>query len=351
MKFSIPELLAVNPASHDENWLKNALQSALELELATLPPYLCALWSITDTNNTAYEIIRSIILEEMLHFALVCNMLTAIGGIPEINNPAVVPRYPGGLPGKVKPGLSIYLAGLSKDFLRDVCIPIEAPEQTPITGLAVSDSSDSPERPIPSIGAFYDAILSSFKSLSPHITFRMDFQLVGHTLNQFPLFKVSGISDVEKAIQEIKQQGEGTRQSPNGPDTPDSSGKVELAHFYKFKEIYHGKKLVFVDNKWTFDGEEISFPKVQPMSRVPVGGYESPPKCVQNLLDIFNNSYAIMLNLLQAAWKNGSQDSLSKAIGIMFTLKRIAVRLMAISLPDGTGTYGPDFLIVKASDF
>lgn len=336
--------MAVEPAHHDENWLKNALQSALELELATLPPYLCALWSIIDANEAAYKIVRSIVLEEMLHFALVCNMLTALDGSPVINDNSNTPRYPGKLPGNVKPALTVYLAGFSKEYLEQVCIPIEAPEFHPIANLA---SSDTQAKSYTSIGAFYDAILSAFQSLGPSYNFNLDRQLGGHTLNRFPLFKINSLIDVENAIKEINQQGEGTQQTPDGPDAPESNSEVELAHYYKFKELLLGKSLVFIDNKWTFSGPEISFPRAQPMSPVPSGGYPTPSAEVQDLLDIFNDHYTTMLNLLQSAWQSGSQDSLSKAIGVMFTLKKVAVKLMAIPLPDGSGNYGPDFLLLR----
>ena len=38
---------------------------------------------------------------------LACNMLTTIGGTPQINTPAAVPKYPGHLPGGVRPHLTV----------------------------------------------------------------------------------------------------------------------------------------------------------------------------------------------------------------------------------------------------
>ncbi len=42
MNNKIVELLQVRQADRDLDWLKQALQSAVELEHATLPPYLAA---------------------------------------------------------------------------------------------------------------------------------------------------------------------------------------------------------------------------------------------------------------------------------------------------------------------
>src|SRR5665213_2756788 len=48
--------------------LRSAFQTAIELEHSTIPPYLVALYSIKDgTNQVATQIIRSVVIEEMLH--------------------------------------------------------------------------------------------------------------------------------------------------------------------------------------------------------------------------------------------------------------------------------------------
>ena len=67
--------------------LRDALQHALMLEHATIPAYLCALYSIEDgTNVEAAEIIRSVVMEEMLHMVLVANVLNAVGGEPSVDH-------------------------------------------------------------------------------------------------------------------------------------------------------------------------------------------------------------------------------------------------------------------------
>ena len=57
----------------EELW-KN-LQTAIELEHSTIPPYLTAMFTINeDTNAFAYTAIRSVVMEEMLHMTLLHNL-------------------------------------------------------------------------------------------------------------------------------------------------------------------------------------------------------------------------------------------------------------------------------------
>ena len=60
--------------------LKELLNSAVILEFATIPIYLQAMWSIKDNNCEVAKSIRNIFQEEMLHMAMVCNMIVGIGG-------------------------------------------------------------------------------------------------------------------------------------------------------------------------------------------------------------------------------------------------------------------------------
>src|ERR1700730_14982726 len=79
---------------HDKATLFAWLQTALELELATIPPYLIALLSIKlPSNREPAELIRSVMVEEMLHLALVANVINALGGEPRLNKKAI-PHYP-----------------------------------------------------------------------------------------------------------------------------------------------------------------------------------------------------------------------------------------------------------------
>lgn len=105
--------------------LQRALQNAIELEHATLPTYLYALWSLSDDKNPEiFSLIRPIVMQEMSHFGLAGNVVTAIGGHPGIADPAFVPSYPGPLPGGLEGGLIVPLAPFAIDLVGDVFMAI-----------------------------------------------------------------------------------------------------------------------------------------------------------------------------------------------------------------------------------
>ena len=79
--------------------LREHLQWAIELEHATLPPYLCALYSLDPKRNPeAAEVVGSVFVEEMLHLALAANLLNAVGGRPRLDTPRMLPSHPRPLP-------------------------------------------------------------------------------------------------------------------------------------------------------------------------------------------------------------------------------------------------------------
>jgi hypothetical protein len=331
MKIPITQLMAMPDGERDINWLKNSLEAAIELELSTLPPYLCGMWSIIDRNHQARRLIRTIVLQEMLHMALACNMLTAIGGTPAITEGFRSIIYPGPLPGGVRPGLTVYLSGLSKQYLRNVFLPIEYPENGPVHfDSALADTYQT-------IGNFYDAVLETFQRVKPQLTAAK--QLV----NNDPvvgLFLINTLDDVRRAITEIKQQGEGTDKSPLVP----GSMTGELAHYYKFAEILFEHKFVEVDGKWDYIGDEIPFPSTYPVATIPRGGYFNAPEPVATHLRNFNQMFATMLGKLQSAWSNGQQQDLSDGIDMMPDLSAAVIPIMQIKLPGGNAeAYGPDF--------
>ena len=79
--------------------LREHLQTAIEIEWSTIPPYLCALWSLGDEHNRpAATCIRDVVMEEMLHLTLAANVLNALGGEPRLGGHPTVPAYPTSLP-------------------------------------------------------------------------------------------------------------------------------------------------------------------------------------------------------------------------------------------------------------
>lgn len=300
----------------DVQWLERALQAAIELEHATLPPYLCALWSIKDERDHCYSILRGIVMDEMRHMGLACNLLTTLGGTPRIHEEGFVPTYPGPLPGGVRPGLEVTLAGLSRYQIEDVYMEIEMPER-PLARAAT----------YPTIGKFYDAIQAAFDKLDPS-------QITGQRQIDRFVFPIKSHDDARRAIDLIKRQGEGTRDSPHA----DPNNPRKLAHYYAFKEILIGNKLEKTERgEWVFKGAPIPFPDVHPMAPVPPGGYDLPAARQ------FDELYTKMLLALENAWKREG-GSVGPAIGLMHELPSLALELMRTPLPSNPSrTYGPCF--------
>ena len=111
--------------------LMNDIQTAIEIEIATLPLYLYSYYTIdynaNDLSRQAGYTHYSVFIEEMLHLALACNLKRSLGGEPKLagKSPA---SFPTQLP-QHAPGFVIPLAGYSKDQLANF-MQIEQPDYT-----------------------------------------------------------------------------------------------------------------------------------------------------------------------------------------------------------------------------
>ena len=338
MSNKILELMQVPPNLRDTSWLQSSLQSAIELELSTIPVYLCGLWSIqSDPSGIASGLIRSVVWEEMLHMGIACNLLTALGTAPQIvsgyRNNIIYPCV--GLPGGVRPGLNVYLAGLTKDYVQNVFMQIEMPEN-PLT-LEVT---------YPTIGAFYDAISAAFQNVTQTLSPTNQLTTTFDDLGTMNLAVITTVAQAVAAIEEIKEQGEGTDTSTEDtPYTQDYGNGPELSHYYKFSEIYNGATLIQQNGNWVYQGTAVPFPQAYPMAPIPTGGYVNPPANAQAALQTFDQAFLAILSGLDSAWATGDNSGLENVINNMFSLQQAAMPLFSIELPDGSGVYGPDFVI------
>lgn len=318
---TILSLMRVPEHERDLAWLRRSLQSAIELEHATLPLYLTSLWSIKDHSSCAAKILRSVALEEMSHMGLACNLLTTIGGVPRIDDPAFVPTYPGPLPGHINPDLVLCLQRLTVDAAAQY-MEVERPSPS---GEASADSGGE----YPTIGAFYGAVQAHFDRLDPEC-FTGDHQqisAVGHGV-----FAINSLADATAAITLIKDEGEGASYTPY-----DGEGH-EFAHFYKFGEIRYGRSLIRVGGGWEFEGDPIPMPETWPMATIPHGGY--PDVSID-----FDRAYTKLLRDLHAAWRPGG--NIATAVDSMFRLEELARALMQTEIPGhGGATYGPSWRYV-----
>src|SRR4051812_10718040 len=156
-------LMSVPPEKRDIPWLADSLQAAIELEMSTIPPYLYAYWSIDQARDPdgVARVLRRVMVEEMLHMGIACNLLAAIGGQPRIADAEVATKYPRVLPKDVHKGLTVALAKLSKPLVLSTLMAIEEPQSHLV--------EDPDFRPSGStlIGDFYDSILKVFDDQQP----------------------------------------------------------------------------------------------------------------------------------------------------------------------------------------
>lgn len=322
--------------------LRLALQTAVELEHATIPVYLTALYSLKDGCNTEIAgLIRSVVVEEMLHMAIAANLLLAVGGQPRMNDPSFVPRYPGPLPGGLRSGLTVRLRRCSLEQIRDVFMAIEQPEELlePVRGRV--DQDDPLLKTRCTIGWFYDEILRALEQLvgSGRLSLGNADRQVSEWSGPGKLYVIRTLDDARAAMAEIKDQGEG-----RGPLHP-GDGDHELAHYYKFAQIVEGRRLVVDKGSFGYTGEVIPFDSrgVWPMvddpdlETFPVGSR------ARVLALTFAQSYQALLNGLHRAFE-GKSTGLSEAIGMMYSLSVTAREL--VQTPSGLGdgsTAGPVF--------
>jgi Ferritin-like len=276
--------------------LQDALQTAMQLEFSTIPPYLCAQWSINADPGGVSDLIERIVVQEMYHFALAGNMLTAIGGAPNIANAGFIPNYPiTVLPGGIAQKLPVDLKPLTPDQVQ-VFMQIEFPEFPPVAR----------EAGPPTIGDFYTAVAEGFTAVDPVINPN------AFTLNSGEATPIKSIADALGAISLIKGEGEGTQGSPAQPP----QGKKTFAHYYVFKEIFTQKTLVQdATDHWSFTGDAIPFPTwfdFQQSTATP-----SPSLA-------FNQAMTQLLTSLQTCWTSGARPS----IRAMFELRRLGEDLI-----------------------
>ncbi len=324
----------------DADAVTTALQVALELEFATIPPYLYAMWSLGSgsANSAVTQIIKSVIHDEMRHLAMAANIINALGGTPVLASPDHIPRYPHELPGSVEHDLVVGLAPFSVALVQNAFMVIEQPEHPLQFHAAAALAADEPM----TIGQFYRTILATITGLG-------DGAFSGPPGNQVALDGVVTVTDVttaEQAINTIIDQGEGTATSPIESAGTNLPG-TDFAHYYRFAEIVHGRKLIPNPDAGPStppDQQFIFGTDVTDVIPVPTGVLAAPVNptaagyaegsAARTACDDFNAAYTSMLKTLQAVF-TGQPDQLGGAVGAMFSLQTKAARMMAATPPAG----------------
>jgi hypothetical protein len=322
---------------HDLDWLKGALQSAVALEHSTLPLYLAAMFSLRTQSFTAYNLVRSVVMEEMVHMSIACNTLAALGGSPQIRH--LDPGFPSkGLPGGAEPDLDAWLAQLSRPQLQ-AFMRVELPE------FLMPD--EFRDESYPTIANLYDAIDSAIDANAGAVREAMKetagsptrANQVGDNIGFSTIVYVEGedpIPQLHAGIHEILEQGEGASSRTLHAD---AGSEGEESHYCKFAELYYGGRyeepdppveLTRATEPEFFKGYKIPFPDVVNTLAVPSDGYtailaEDPnAQAAEGALQAFDAAYSDVLSKLDDVWNGPAAQSwptLGAAVGGMGGLR------------------------------
>lgn len=323
----------------------DTLQQAIELEHATIPLYLYALYSLAPGQNTIIaQILQSVVINEMLHMTLAANVLNALGGSPQIDKPDFIPHYPGPLPGGVESELTVHLAPFSMLQL-ETFLTIETPHD-PIPFRAAR-AVGAPAEPI-TIGDFYKAIETQIRALGDGAFVTPPRNQIGPDLMNHAVV-VTNVATAVQALTTIVEQGEGT------PISPREVVGGGYAHYYRFMQIKKGHLLVKQpgtlppEQQYTYSGTPVPFDPsgVYPVPIDPKAANYPAGSAQRFAADNFNDTYTTLLRSLHTSL-NGQPDQLDAAIGLMMSLKGQAKQMMS-GIPNPAVITGPSFEYLAVS--
>jgi hypothetical protein len=347
------------------------LCEAAELEHGIMCQYLFAAFSLKqaedeDLSGTELDAVRRwrrqvshVATQEMLHLALVQNVLSAIGAAPHMsrpNLPAPASHYPA--------GVRLALLPFGEQALRHFMF-LERPE-----GMALDDADGlaavaratplmSTQDIVPrgqdfaTIGHLYRSIEAGLARLAEK--HGEDWLFVGPpqaqaTTRHFgwpELVAVTDLSSAKRAIEEILEQGEGPR------------GHWRNAHFGQFVEMLDEYQRLRDANPDFEPVRPVMAANVRPPERdVDVPLISNP--LTARAADLFNVGYEILLQVFQRffAHTDETQEQLQvladAAVGLMFKVIKPLGDLITM-LPVGTEypglTAGPSFELFYENDY
>lgn len=322
------------------------LRWAMSLELSTIPPYLTAMYSLQDATGDAYQVIKSVVIEEMLHLTLVCNLMVSVGGEPRFDA-KTVPEYPTYIPHHAAGGPFISLQPLSTSVVEGTFCTIEAPSNQSVP---VAEGND-----FETIGQFYMAILDGFERLHARLGPELFVDTGAKQLSQKQYFGGGGgrvvvvddLASARRAIEEIVAQGEGARPwsqnsgsepyggrfhygtRPDGTYGPILGPGAEPSHYQRFVELVDGT--ASIGATW-------------PM-QTNIKADQIADKSLRRLAKVFDGAYTLLLRCIEAAYRGPEAQRLffEGAVPLMHgVLPALARTLMQTPLDPRTGGLGPN---------
>ncbi|MEA2210212.1 MAG: hypothetical protein QOF83_160 [Solirubrobacteraceae bacterium] len=320
--------------------LRAHVQTAITIEWSTIPPYLCARWSLLDGHNaTAASCIDDVVMEEMLHLTLACNLLNAIGGDPQLIPPgASPPSYPTFLPHS-DDAFTVNLLPFSPHALETFRL-IERP--------AAVGAAPEPDR-YHTIAQFYEAIGAALDRVAAdQDIFSKDHSRQVESPYYYggggEAFAVTDLESAQKALEVIVFEGEGLGDSIWDGDDELLGESRELAHYFRFDELYRGRRYIDGDRPSTGPTGApllVDYEAVHPMRPNPRSTHYPRGSDLRALSEACDATYSTLLGQLQAAF-TGAPDTLVTSVQTMLTLRLQAIALMQVPVGNGQ-TAGPAF--------
>jgi hypothetical protein len=348
------------------------LCEAAELEHGIMCQYLFAVFSLKqrEDERVAAEaleavrrwrsVIEHVATEEMLHLALVQNLLSAIGAAPHLarpNMPASARHYPA--------GVNLTLVPFGEPALRHFMF-LERPEGMDLKGARGIDAPIHEAMPLmaesdivpqaqdfATVGHLYRSIEHGFDRLAEKFGERNLFvgppraQATSDYFHWPELVAVTDLASAHQAIDTILEQGEGAR------------GRWQDAHFGQFVQILSEYRELKAASPNLEPARPVLFATVRPSEhddRVPRITDDAASRCT----DLFNVGYEVLLQLLQRYFAHTAETDAQLA-----TLANAAVALMVgvlkplgdlvTTLPVGPEqpgmTAGPSFELFYETDY
>lgn len=364
-------------------YLHTLAQAAIEVEHSTIPPYLTAMYTLKPgSNSRAYEVIRSVVMEEMLHMTLAANLLTAIGGTPRTTYEDFC-TYPTCVPCRA-PAMWVPLRHFSPEAI-DAFLTIESPAASPGT-TEHYDKCKAWHFPESwgSIGDFYalierhlielvddqgEAWVFGWKNGKP------DPERTARQCQPYHYYNGGGnlttIHDKDTALAAmncIVEQGEGLSHELFHDSDKTFERLVDVPHYYRFNEIRNGRYYRPSDrlsdppqgNPLPVEWSQVYRIEVPPCpdkddctaTNYP---YRQPDPRTQDAIRRFNVLYAALLALLELAFNrdprkdsrvNRGDLAMERAVHVMLSLKYAAEDIFHVPLPGGGGLHAhPTFTI------
>jgi len=315
--------------------LRKMLQTAVQLELSTIPPYMVALLSIhPDANREAANLIRGVMMEEMLHLALVANVTNAVGGTPVIDRNRI-PSYPLQMNFEGQKfedrDFPVNLARFSKDNIRTF-MKIEEPAALAAPRTKAVGKIDIEGL---TIGQFYMNIIALLEELNGEgdlFTGDASRQLIDNYYwgGGAHIIPVSDLDSAKRALDVVIRQGEGAWRQPGvrvlTPEQP-----LFMGHYYRYAEIYYQRHYTDADDPAkppTGEPLPVDYKQVYPIKTNPKSSDYKPGTELATLNAEFNARYTEMLQQLEQAISGTPKALYTAIMNGMHTLGPIASQMM-----------------------